>query len=115
LLDKKYKVKWRYWIWLIVGIYLIIPIDMTIKEPLINIRTPNIISSEKKENNDNIISNNLELNKNLNPETDTLNQDIAKNVNIENIEIDKGTRHTDSLNILNKKDFFTIENTIISI
>ena len=120
LLDKKYKVKWRYWIWLIVGIYLIIPIDMTIKEPLINIKTPNIISSEKSGSNENIISNNLdiyspELNKSSNLEIDILNQDVHKNVNIENIEMNKDIRHTSSLNILNLKDFFTIENTIISI
>ena len=120
LLDKKYKIKWRYWIWLIVGIYLIIPIDITIKEPLISIKTPNIISSEKKGNNENIISNNLdiyssELNKSSNSETSTLNEDFEENTNIENIEMDKETGHTSSLNILNLKDFFTIENTIISI
>lgn len=45
-LDNKYHVKWRYWIWLIISIRLILPFTITIPDPPIHLSAPEVIQSE---------------------------------------------------------------------
>ena len=40
LLSKKYKIKWRYLIWLLIAIRLLIPINYKITKTVINIEQP---------------------------------------------------------------------------
>ena len=45
LLDKNYTAKWRYWLWLILAIRLIIPVNITLPDPPINISAPEMTVS----------------------------------------------------------------------
>lgn len=38
LLNKRYTVKWRYWIWLIFAIRLLLPFNFTIPEPMVTLK-----------------------------------------------------------------------------
>ncbi|HHV98641.1 MAG TPA: hypothetical protein GXX36_03550 [Clostridiaceae bacterium] len=40
VLDKNYTAKWRYWVWLILAIRLIIPVNITLPDPPINLSAP---------------------------------------------------------------------------
>jgi len=40
VLDKNYTAKWRYWVWLILSIRLILPFNITLQDPLINLSAP---------------------------------------------------------------------------
>lgn len=106
-LDKKYKIKWRYFIWLVISIYLLIPVDLSIEKPLVNIETPEImvreisrenINSEKILNGENEINNIVNNNYNNSNELN----------NVKNTEEIKDIKSTNKLEI-------NIEDIIIGI
>lgn len=41
-LGKRYGVKWRYFVWLMIGLRLILPIDLTLPNPVVEIPTPKV-------------------------------------------------------------------------
>lgn len=40
VLDKNYTAKWRYWVWLVLAIRLILPFNITISDPPLNLSAP---------------------------------------------------------------------------
>jgi beta-lactamase regulating signal transducer with metallopeptidase domain len=42
ILDKKYAAKWKYWVWLVLAIRLLIPFNMTLADPPIQLKASDI-------------------------------------------------------------------------
>lgn len=96
-LDNKYHVKWRYWIWLIISIRLILPFTITLPEPPIRLSTPEVIQ----------VAENREITEISNIESD----DIAMEKENKNID---DLKHKKSYNPSTPtRDFFDIEEFLI--
>lgn len=93
-LDNKYNVKWRYWIWLIISIRLILPFTINIPDAPIRVSPPEIIQSI--DNND------------IQKTNEEVANVIIQNQNIEDSRTKKSYNHSTSI-----KDKFNIEEIII--
>ncbi len=102
IIDKKYKIKWRYYIWIVLAIYLLIPFDLSIEKPLVNVNMSEIIVREINNRNEKPINTEIVNNEII------LNQDIKE----ENIIVDTENNskynvvqeETQNINKLNIKD-----------
>ena len=47
LAGKKFSAKWRYWIWLVLAIRLLLPLDFNLPNPLLTIEVPQQLTVEQ--------------------------------------------------------------------
>lgn len=86
VLDKNYKTKWRYWIWLVLSIYLLIPIDLSMDKAIINIEPPEIIVREiglnsLEDNDKSIVDKDIEVSDNKGRKDDFTRKKESKVIN----------------------------------
>ena len=44
ILEKKFAAKWRYWVWLIIAIRLILPFNLSLASPPVQVPTTKIVN-----------------------------------------------------------------------